>query len=142
MTALARSLLLLALCTRLAFPAADAESQIKAVLETQVAAWNRGDIPTFVETYASDCIFVGKQVAHGRAQLLDRYRKTYPTRAAMGQLSFSTLEVHLLTPDVALVTAQWHLTRTAAGGDPTGGVFSLVFHREAEGWLIALDHTS
>ena len=63
--------------------ASDAESQIERVLNVQVEAWNRGDIPAFVASYAADCIFVGKEVAHGRAQLLARYKKNYPTREAM-----------------------------------------------------------
>jgi uncharacterized protein (TIGR02246 family) len=123
-------------------PAFDAESQIKAVLTTQVESWNRGDIPAFVATYADDCIFVGKKLTQGRAQLLERYRKTYPTPAAMGHLTFTSLAIHLLDADVATVTAEWHLDRSREGGGPVAGIFSLVFHRQNGLWKIALDHTS
>jgi uncharacterized protein (TIGR02246 family) len=122
--------------------AADAESQIKTVLKVQVDAWNRGDIPTFVSTYADDCMFVGKQIAHGREQLLARYQKSYPTREAMGHLSFGSLEVHLLAADVAIVTGEWHIERPGAAGGGVGGLFSLVFQRHGSEWKIALDHTS
>jgi uncharacterized protein (TIGR02246 family) len=132
----------LACAVSLVFAASDAESEIQAVLNTQVDAWNRGDIPTFVDTYAPDCIFVGKQIIRGRDQVLARYRKSYPTREAMGHLIFSALEVHLLTPDVALVTGAWHLERPASAGNQVGGLFSLVFHRHVNQWRIALDHTS
>jgi uncharacterized protein (TIGR02246 family) len=125
-----------------ALHAMDAESQINAVLKVQVDAWNRGDIPGFVSTYASDCIFVGKAVAHGRAQLLARYKKTYPTREAMGHLTFSGLEIHLLSDAVALVTGEWHIDRSGADAKRIGGLFSLVFHGEDTEWKIALDHTS
>ena len=137
---------LISLLALLLFPtdsrALDAQSQIKAVLDTQVEAWNRGDLSTFVTTYADDCIFVGKQVTEGNAQLLDRYKKTYPTPAAMGHLTFSDLAIHLLGKDVAFVTSKWHLDRSVDAGGPTGGVFSLVLHRKNGLWKIALDHTA
>src|ERR1700761_4220661 len=95
-----RVVLFFAIALPITLGASDAESEIKKVLNVQIEAWNRGDIPTFVTTYAPDCIFVGKQVAHGRAQLLARYEKSYPTREAMGHLTFSALEVRLLAPDV------------------------------------------
>jgi uncharacterized protein (TIGR02246 family) len=123
--------------------ARDAKSEIAAVLASQVEAWNRGDIPTFVNSYADNCIFVGKQhVLTGRAQLLARYQKSYPTPEAMGKLTFTNLVVTLLDAQVATVTADWHLDRATAGGGPVGGNFSLVFHRQKGVWKIALDHTS
>lgn len=138
-------------CLALTFLAAQfasaAEAQpevnhIKAVLETQIEAWNRGDIPTFVTTYADDCIFVGKRVSQGRDKLLDHYRQSYPNRDSMGHLTFTELAVHVIDPQVALVTAAWHLDRSSRSGGPTGGVFSLVLQQKNGIWKIALDHTS
>lgn len=142
MKVLAFVALFVGLTTPLLLKASDAESQIKTVLNTQLAAWNRGDVPAFVSTYAPDCIFVGKAVARGRAQLLARYQKSYPTREAMGRLSFDALEVHELTPDVAVVTGEWHIERSGAAGNGVGGLFSLVVQRQGSTWQIALDHTS
>lgn len=134
--------LLLALLLPLQLLALNSESQIKAVLDTQVEAWNRGDLPTFVTTYADDCTFVGKKVTEGSAQLLLHYQKAYPTRAAMGHLTFSEMAIHVLNKDVATVTATWHLDRSEAAGGPTGGIFSLVLQRKKGLWKIALDHTA
>jgi len=75
----------------------------------------------------------------GYAGLLERYQKSYPDQAHMGELKFSDLEIHPLGTDSALVLGHWHLTRSV--GD-TGGVFSLVFHRFPVGWRIIHDHTS
>ncbi len=122
--------------------AADTESSIRAVLDTQVDAWNKGDLSTFVTTYADDCLFVGKQVVRGRPAVLARYQKSYSNAAAMGKLEFADLEVHSVDPQVALVIGHFHLTRTAEGGGDASGVFSLVFHRIAGKWQIVLDHTS
>ena len=123
--------------------ALDEQSEaIRAVLATQQAAWNRGDIPAFLEGYwnSPELTFSGGDgIVRGYAGLLDRYRKSYPDRAAMGELDFSGLEIRILAPDAALVLGHWHLKRAA--GD-AGGVFTLVFRRFPTGWRIIHDHTS
>jgi len=124
------------------FAASSAESSIRAVLNTQVDAWNQGDLSTFVTTYAEDCLFVGKQVVRGRPAVLARYQKSYSNAAAMGKLEFTDLEVHEVDPQVALVIGHFHLARTTEGGGDASGVFSLVFHRIGGTWQIVLDHTS
>ena len=127
----------------IASAAPDEQSEaIRAVLATQQAAWNRGDIPAFLEGYwnSPELTFSGGDgIVRGYAGLLDRYRKSYPDRAAMGELDFSGLEIRILAPDAALVLGHWHLKRTA--GD-AGGVFTLVFRRFPTGWRIIHDHTS
>jgi ketosteroid isomerase-like protein len=123
--------------------APDEQSEaIRAVLTTQQAAWNRGDIPAFLEGYwnSPELTFSGGDgIVRGYAGLLQRYRKSYPDRAAMGELDFSGLEIRILARDAALVLGHWHLKRAA--GD-AGGVFTLVFRRFPAGWLIIHDHTS
>ena len=123
-------------------PAATAEAAIRAGLAAQLEAWNRGDIPGFVTTYADDCTFVGKTILQGRDQLLARYKRTYPSPAAMGKLTFSNLTVRSLAAGAAVVTGEWRLDREASGGGPVGGLFSLVWQREHGAWRIVLDHTS
>jgi uncharacterized protein (TIGR02246 family) len=112
------------------------------VLTRQQAAWNRGDLDAFVEGYwhSSDLTFSGIDgTVRGYDGVLDRYKKAYADRHAMGQLQFSGLEFRFLGSDAALVLGHWRLTRTK--GD-IGGVFSLVFQRFPEGWRIIHDHTS
>ncbi len=60
----------------------------------------------------------------------------------MGHLTFSSVEIHLLDDNVAVVTGAWRLERSGAGGSNVGGLFSLVFQRREKEWKIALDHTS
>lgn len=117
-------------------------ADIENVLTTQVQAWNQGDIPKFVTTYAEDCIFVGKQMLQGRSKLLARYRKTYPSPESMGKLTFQNLAVRQLDEDVATAVGEWHIDRSSASGGPTGGVFSLVLQLRNGTWQIVLDHTS
>ena len=61
----------------------------------------------------------------GVAAILARYRKAYPTREAMGTLSFLIIAVRMLAPDVALVTGEYHLARSAAGGGDAAGHYTL-----------------
>ena len=120
----------------------EAKQTIEKVLTVQVQAWNRGDIPKFVTTYAEDCIFVGKQVLQGRSKLLARYQKTYPSPESMGRLTFQNLTVRQLDAQIATAIGEWHIDRPAASGGPIGGIFSLVLQLRNGAWQIVLDHTA
>ena len=115
---------------------------IGAVLRAQQSAWNRADVDAFLEGYwrSPELTFSGSNgVARGWDAVLARYKKNYPDRAAMGQLSFSDLEFRFLGQDAALVLGKWHLQREK---DELGGVFTLVWQRFPDGWKIIHDHTS
>ena len=117
-------------------------SAIRAVLDAQQRAWNRGDVDAFLTGYwhSPDLTFSGSNgISRGWDAVLARYKKNYPDRSAMGALDFSNLEFRFLGPDAALVLGHWHLKREK---DEPGGVFSLVFQRFPEGWRIIHDHTS
>jgi len=115
---------------------------INRVLHSQQDAWNRGDVDAFLVGYwqSPELTFSGSSgVSRGWDGVLARYKKSYPDRAAMGQLDFSGLEFRFLGADAALVLGQWHLKREQ--GD-IGGVFTLVWQRFPNGWKIIHDHTS
>lgn len=124
-------------------PSAPSEdAAVRSVLTEQAAAWNRGDVDSFLTGYwnSEKTVFAGTQgITHGWRALKERYRKSYPDRKAMGTLTFSELEVTALGADAALVLGKWHLDRETG---PIGGVFSLVLRRFPEGWRIIADHTS
>ena len=124
--------------------AAAPEQEIRKVLDDQVAAWNRGDIPTFMEGYAKSesTTFVSSSVTKGHAQVLASYLKRYPTRANMGTLKFSDLEVRMLGSDYATVLGRFHLDRTTQAGGESSGIFTLLFQKTPQGWKIIQDHTS
>ena len=116
-------------------------SEINSVLVAQQTAWNNGDIEAFMESYwrSGDLSFSsGGRVTRGWDETLAGYRKRYPTRDAMGQLSFSDLEVTRLANDAALVLGRWQLDRQ----DPIGGAFTLVLRKDSGHWVIVHDHTS
>jgi uncharacterized protein (TIGR02246 family) len=126
------------------------QAQIESVLRAQVAAWNRGDIPGFMHGYdaSPDTTFVGTEVEHGYDAILKRYQRKFSTRAQMGTLRFSHLEIRLLSGTVATTTGRFELTfapatsSSAPAPPPKSGIFSLVWVKQAAGWRIVLDHTS
>ncbi len=115
---------------------------VKSVLMQQQAAWNRGDIDAFMAGYwkSPDVRFVsGDRIMSGWNETLAHYKARYPTRAKMGTLAFSDLEVEILAPDAALAVGRWQLARA---GDTPHGVFTLILRKFAGRWVIVLDHTS
>lgn len=121
------------------------DAEIRKMLQNSEAAWNRGDLAAFAADYedSPDTTFVGKEVTKGNnAAILARYRRGYPTREAMGTLTFSEIEVRPLADGVALATGKYSLKRTAEGGGDTSGRFTLVLRRTKAGWKIIHDHSS
>ena len=120
----------------------NATAQIRLVLRAQQDAWNRGDIDGFMNGYAraASTVFVSEDtIRRGWETVRDRYRKKYSDRAKMGTLTFSDIEITLLSPDAAMVLGCWSLKRA---NDQPHGRFTLIFKRLPEGWRIVLDHTS
>jgi uncharacterized protein (TIGR02246 family) len=135
-----RSLLLL--CAPLLFAQGD---EIRAVMSRSEAAWNRGDLAAFATDYedSPDTTFIGRDITHGGTQaILDRYRRGYPTREAMGTLTYSEISVRPLGKDYALANGRYALKRTQAGGGDVAGRFTLVLHKTKAGWKIIHDHSS
>ena len=118
------------------------ESDIRKVMSDQAAAWNRGDIDGFMRGYwnSEDLVFVsGDSVTRGWRPTLERYKKSYDSREKMGALTFSDLEITVLSRDAAVVLGSWALAREK---DNPHGKFTLTFRRLREGWRIIMDHTS
>jgi ketosteroid isomerase-like protein len=119
-----------------------AASEIRSVLRMQQDAWNHGDIDRFMNGYAHSrrTVFVSEDtVRRGWETVRNRYREKYSDRAKMGVLTFSDLEIVLLSPDSAVALGRWKLKRAK---DRPHGQFTLIFRRLPEGWRIVHDHTS
>ena len=123
---------------------ADKEMEaVRAVIEAQQAAWNRGDIEGFMNGYAREegiTFLSGDTLTRGWQTVLERYRKNYDSRAKMGTLAFSELEFKPLSPFYTMVTGRFQLTRE--NGETPHGRFTLIFRRTTGGWRIVHDHTS
>jgi pimeloyl-ACP methyl ester carboxylesterase/ketosteroid isomerase-like protein len=93
-----------------------AESAASAVLHRQTEAWNRGDLEAFCSVYDEDATYASPSgIVRGRAVVLERYRKRYPDRAAMGTLRLDVQEARAASaPEGAdvqgvSIVARWRL---------------------------------
>ncbi|MCF8713433.1 nuclear transport factor 2 family protein [Joostella atrarenae] len=142
------SLLLLLVCCSFFLSSAQEKlseinkTQILEVFNKQEEAWNRGDIPAFMEGYwkSEDLAFSGSSgPLFGWEATKDRYLRSYPDTTAMGKLTFKVIKIQQVKEGVAQVIGSFHLKRTI--GD-LSGYFTLVWRKFDNQWLIISDHTS
>jgi beta-aspartyl-peptidase (threonine type) len=117
------------------------EKELNQKLAEQTAAWNRGDLKSFMEPYWQDerlTFSSGGKVTRGWETTYQRYKSRYPDKATMGKLTFSHLESQPLGENAVLMLGNWELERD----QPVGGNFSLVWKKIANQWRIIHDHSS
>ena len=123
-------------------PTLSDEQAIETRLLSQQASWNKGDFDGYMEPYwnSEELKFVTKDgVTMGWQATIDRYKRRYPDKAAMGELTFEVLHNQKLSEDHRLMIGQWRLKRKA--GDLQGH-FSLVWKKIDGQWYIIADHSS
>lgn len=129
--------------------------EVATRVHTQAKDWNRGDLVAFTDIYDTQAAFLSTTgLTHGRQQVLERYQKRYPSKAAMGTLTLDVLEcqpfwgiersmvgdakpsrVHSVS-----VVGRWHLSYPEdAEREDAEGLTLLVFKRQGESWLIVHD---
>lgn len=120
------------------------ELDVIKVLLKQEAAWNRGDIDAFAESYkdSPDTLFINNQVQRGYAGMVASYHRNYPTHESMGTLTFSELEVHPLDEKFAACIGKYRVDRNKKNGGNAEGLFSLILEKTDKGWKIVIDHTT
>ncbi|MBK7858862.1 MAG: nuclear transport factor 2 family protein [Archangiaceae bacterium] len=111
--------------------------QAKAFMTDQAAAWNRGDLEAFSASYSDDATFLTPSgVTRGRDQVLQRYKKRYPDKAAMGTLSFEFVDARAAAGSVS-VMAKWTLTYP---NKPSASGYTLVvLQPRATSWMVVQD---
>ncbi|TXG36662.1 YybH family protein [Seonamhaeicola maritimus] len=118
------------------------KEDIKAVLETQRLAWNKGDIKTYMEGYwKNDSLkFYGKSgITNGWKNTLDRYLKAYPSKNHTGELNFKINAISKITQKAYYVLGEYHLKWEIGNAD---GIFMLVFKKINGEWKIIADTSS
>lgn len=128
--------------------AVDVRGELQALLDADSAAWNRGDLASFVASYTDDALFLSPSgLTEGRAAVLARYQKKYgDAPETMGTLSLEIVDTEVsLGPDgapaAAVVVARWHLrwTDREPPEDASDGLTMLAFRRDGDRWRIVYD---
>ena len=112
---------------------------VAATMLKQQESWNKGDLEGFMIGYmqSDSLLFVGGDgVTTGYDATLSRYIKGYPDRESMGHLTFTNRSWTPLCENSALVIGAWKLN------EDVGGMYSLVWHKINEQWVIIADHSS
>jgi uncharacterized protein (TIGR02246 family) len=109
--------------------------------EGLTAAWNRGDLDTFMAVYADDATYVdGYRPQRGNAWIRSRYEAMFARGAKRDSLALQEFTARPLSPTMALVTARYVLYQ---GSDTTArGPFTVVMEERTDGWKILHDHSS
>lgn len=117
-------------------------AQIRSTLDSQVAAWNIGDIKGFMEGYwkSDDLVFESPNgQTKGWQATLERYQRRYPTNEKMGRLQFTQLRIDTINSDAAEVTGRWQVQTVES---KSSGGFRLDMRRIDNHWVIVKDHTT
>jgi ketosteroid isomerase-like protein len=118
------------------------ETAVRRILNDQSAAWNRGDIESFMKGYWENdsLMFIGKSgITYGWVKTLDNYKKNYPDTVSMGKLAFTIISAKNLSTEYFYVIGKWHLRRTIGNLE---GHFTLLFKKINGQWVIVADHSS
>ena len=116
-------------------------SEIKTTLHKSAADWSSGNIEAFMDAYwkSEKLQFIGKTgITYGWQQTFDNYLKRYPTKDHTGKLTFKILSVDFLAKDLYSLTGEYHLDRKVGNAN---GIFTLIFKKIDNKWVIISDHS-
>ncbi len=105
--------------------------------------WNKGD----VEGYMNICYPQREDILmqstnsriYGYKKIYDMYAKLFPNEAARGVLSFSEIEVTVITPDTAMEIGKFLLEYK--DGKKRSGYYTAILKKFPGGWKIVHDHS-
>jgi uncharacterized protein (TIGR02246 family) len=128
-----------------AMPPTNDNQKIDTVISQMLAAWQVGAVDEMHKYYAEDvCVVSGawEQPIFG----WDAYSKAYSaqrSRVQGGQLDRTNTLIKVVDASTAWATYQWQYV-VAVDGQPQDirGHTTLVFTKQADVWVIALNHTS
>jgi ketosteroid isomerase-like protein len=115
--------------------------EIRAMLDTTAAGWNRGDLATYMRPYHDSVVSNGANgFVTGRAAMEDVMRRGFwRTGRPIQVLHYEDVVVRPLERDHALVTGRFVLT--GADRPERRGLFSTVWMRTDAGWRMIHDHS-
>ena len=109
------------------------------VMKLQEQAWSDNDLEGFMQGYwKSDSLkFYGSSgLTKGWGQILDNYKKGYPSKEHSGTLTFKINDLTKIEEGYYWVMGEYHLKRNV--GDASG-VFLIIFKKINGEWKIVAD---
>jgi ketosteroid isomerase-like protein len=117
--------------------------EIETVLRGLEVDWNAGDISAYLAAYARNedlRMLSTAGIIEGWEELDAEYRKHFPDELRMGDFKIISLDVRLLTEDVAIASGTFEHVFV---NETIRGPFSHVLRRQPDGsWRIELEHVS
>ena len=123
-------------------PETEDEDIIKQKLQNQAICWNHGNIECFMADYwkSDQLLYIGKSgVTYGWENILNNYKKNYPTKKEMGELNFELVELKKLDQNHYFMVGKWRLKREI---EDLSGYFTLIWEKIDDHWVIVADHSS
>jgi uncharacterized protein (TIGR02246 family) len=118
-----------------------APAEIRAILDTTAAGWNRGDLAAYLSAYVPEAT---EMLATGPAGGVEAIEKTmregfWKTGRPLQHLEYRNVLVRMLGADGAVVTGQFVLT--GADRPDRTGWFTTAWIHTAQGWKMIHDHS-
>ena len=117
------------------------EAQIRAILDSTAAGWNRGDLQQYLSAYTETATEMGANGPEGGKSAIERTMRQgfWKTGRPLQNLRYEHVEVRILGKHHALVTGQFVLS----GGERPDrtGWFTTVWERTRQGWRMIHDHS-
>jgi ketosteroid isomerase-like protein len=115
------------------------EAQIKQMLNQAAADWTANNLDGFMDSYANSPQL---RFAHPKGITLgyDTVKERYANSIAKSDLSFSDLDVTVLSPDAAVAFGRFH--NQGKDGSYATGLFTLMVRKIEGRWKIIHDHSS
>jgi ketosteroid isomerase-like protein len=117
------------------------KKEIVSVMDKQAKCWNDGNVDCYMEGYwkSDKLMFIGKSgLVYGWQKTLEKYKKNYPDKTAMGRLKLK-LEHFEQLADTVFVIGTWELKRSK---ENLSGYYTLLWKNVDGKWLIVADHSS
>ncbi|MBA4317037.1 MAG: hypothetical protein C0412_01415 [Flavobacterium sp.] len=119
------------------------KKEIMANSEKSAEYWNKGD----VENYMNICYPKREDILmqstnsriYGYTKIHDMYVKTFKDEEKRGVLSFSEVEVNVITSDTAMEIGKY--TLQFKDGKKRSGYYTAILKKFPEGWRIVHDHS-
>ena len=122
---------------------ADPVTEVQALLDSQVAAWNSGEPDKAMSVYydSPEMLWVNRTgIRKGYEPIRASYQRAPAQRSRLGTYSYEPLHIEQLSPNCVLFVIKWKVE--ANGRSTMSGVSSMVWKRIKRKWVIAAELAS